>query len=226
MRLRPREIHLLILSVDLFILNASFFLVKLFLDEGDPDCLKQLLVILTVGSLILSPIFVENLRDLKSDYSKMTRSLVRRFVYYFAFTALILLFSDRSVCPKRQYLTTISLFFLLKFCISSWFFFRYFFNTYLYLKPTIIIGDNKLGAQLQDYFLANKYLGIKPIGLLAERSASLPNRNVIGSIDDFQEVFDRRPFEGAFIVLPLTQGEVIKTLIAVAERNGVRTRLV
>jgi hypothetical protein len=42
MRLRPREIHLLILSVDLFILNASFFLVRLFLDEGDPDCLRAI----------------------------------------------------------------------------------------------------------------------------------------------------------------------------------------
>jgi putative colanic acid biosysnthesis UDP-glucose lipid carrier transferase len=226
MRLRPREIHLLILSVDLFILNASFFLVRLFLDEGDPECLKQLLVILNVGYVIISPIFVENLRDLKSDYPKMTRSLIRRFVYYFAFTALILLFSDRSACPKRQYLTTVSLFFLLKFCVSSWFFFRYFFNTYLYLKPTIIIGDNKLGTQLQDYFLANKYLGIKPIGLLADQKAPRPGRNVIGSIGDFQKIFDKRPFEDAFIVLPLTEVEVIKNLIAVAERNGVRTHLV
>jgi len=226
MRLRPREIHLLILSVDLFILNASFFLVRLFLDEGDPDCLKQLLIVLNVGYVIISPIFVENLRDLKSDYPKMTRSLVRRFVYYFAFTALILLFSDRSVCPKRQYLTTVSLFFLLKFCVSSWFFFRYFFNTHLYLKPTIIIGDNKLGTQLQNYFIANKYLGIKPIGLLADQPASMHDRNVIGAVGDFQKIFDRRPFEDAFIVLPLSEVEAIKNLIAVAERNGVRTHLV
>ena len=229
MRLRPREIHLLILSVDLFILNASFFLVRLFLDEGDPDCLKQLLIILNAGYVVISPLFVENLRDLKLDYSKMTRSLVRRFVYYFAFTALLLLFSDRTVCPKRQYLSTVSLFFLLKFCVSSWFFFRYFFKTHLYLKPTIIIGDNKLGVQLQDYFLNNKYLGIKPIGMLAKHPASrLDNsaNNVIGSIDQFQQVFDKRPFEDAFIALPLSEVDTIKNLIAVAERNGVRTHLV
>jgi Undecaprenyl-phosphate glucose phosphotransferase len=226
MRLRPREIHLLILSIDLFILNASFFLVRLFLDEGDPDCIKQLLIIMNVGYVIISPIFVENLRDLKSDYPKMARTLVRRFVYYFAFTALVLLFADRSACPKRQYLTTISLFFLLKFCVSSWVFFRYFFNTHLYLKPTIIIGDNKLGTQLQNYFLHNKYLGIRPIGLLADQPASIRGANVIGSVSDFQKVFDRRPFEDAFIVLPLSQVDTIRNLIAVAERNGVRTHLV
>jgi putative colanic acid biosysnthesis UDP-glucose lipid carrier transferase len=226
MRLRPREIHLLILSVDLFILNVSFYLVRLFLDEGDPDCLKQLLIILNVGYVVVSPLFVENLRDLKSDYTKMTRSLIRRFVYYFALTALALLFSDRTVCPKHQYLSTVSLFFLLKFCVSSWFFFRYFFNTHLYLKPTIIIGDNKLGAQLRDYFLTNKYLGIKPIGLLADQPSSKPDKNVIGSVKDFQKIFDKRPFEDAFIVLPLSQVDTIRTLIAVAERNGVRPHLV
>jgi Undecaprenyl-phosphate glucose phosphotransferase len=226
MRLRPREIHLLILSVDLFILNASFFLVRLFLDEGDPECLKNLLIVLNVGYVVISPIFVENLRDLKSDYPKLARSLVRRFVYYFALSSLILLVSDRSSCPTHQYISTIILFFLLKFCVSSWFFFRYFFKTHLYLKPTIIIGDNKLGAQLQDYFLANKYLGIKPIGLLADRPAKDLNHNVIGSVNDFQKVFDSRHFEDAFIVLPLNETEKIRHLIAIAERNGVRTHLV
>lgn len=226
MRLRPREIHLLILSIDLFILNASFFVVRLFLDEGDPTCLKQLLISLNIGYIIVSPVFVENLRDMKSDFPRMTRSLVRRFVYYFAFTALILFFSGQATCPRHQYLTTISLFFLLKFCVSSWFFFRYFFKTHLYLKPTIIIGDNKLGAQLQDYFITNKYLGIKPIGMLSERPSLNPESNVIGSVDDFQKIFDSRPFEDAFIVLPLTQADRIKNLIAVAERNGVRTHLV
>jgi putative colanic acid biosysnthesis UDP-glucose lipid carrier transferase len=226
MRLRPREIHLLILSIDLFILNASFFLVRVFLDEGDPECLKNLLIVLNAGYIIISPIFVENLRDLKLDFPRMARSLMRRFVYYFAFTSLILLAFDRTSCPTRQYLSTISLFFLLKFCVSSWIFFRYFFNTHLYLKPTIIIGDKKLGTQLQDYFLTNKYLGIKPIGLLADRVAIDADHNVIGSVGDFQKIFDIRPFEDAFIVLPLWEVEKIKTLIAVAERNGVRTHLV
>jgi Undecaprenyl-phosphate glucose phosphotransferase len=226
MKLRPREIHLLILSIDLFILNASFFLVRVFLDEGDPECLKNLLIVLNAGYIIISPIFVENLRDLKLDFPKMARSLIRRFVYYFAFTSLILLVADRSTCPTHQYISTISLFFLLKFCVSSWIFFRYFFKTHLYLKPTIIIGDKKLGTQLQDYFLTNKYLGIKPIGLLADRATKGPDHNVIGSVNDFQKIFDTRPFEDAFIVLPLTEVEKIKTLIALAERNGVRTHLV
>ncbi len=49
---------------------------------------------------------------------------------------------------------------------------------------------------------------------------------MIGSVDDFQKIFDKRPFEDAFIVIPLTKVDLIKNLIAVAERNGVRTHLV
>jgi Undecaprenyl-phosphate glucose phosphotransferase len=226
MRLRPREIHLLILSIDLVILNLSFHLVRMFLDEGDPACLKQLLIILNVGYVFISPIFVEDLKNLKTDFGKMARSLVRRFVYYFAFVALVLICFDKSPCPKRQFLATVALFFLLKFCVSSWYFFRYSFKTHLYLKPTVIIGNNKLGYQLQNYFQENKYLGIRPLGVLSEAPAQPGDRNVIGSVDDFQKIFDNRPFEDAFIAIPLTKADLITNLIAVAERNGVRVHLV
>jgi Undecaprenyl-phosphate glucose phosphotransferase len=226
MRLRPREIHLLILSIDLIILNLSFFLVRIFFDEADPACLKQLLLILNVGYVFISPIFVEDLKNFKFDFLKMTRSLVRRFVYYFAFTSLVMMCLGNPPCPKKIYLSTVVLFLLVKFAVSSWYFFRYSFKTHLYLKPTVIIGNNKLGNELQDYFLKNKYLGIKPLGVLSEAPSRPEDRNVIGSLDEFQRIFDQRPFEDAFIAIPLHKEDIIANLIAVAERNGVRTHLV
>ena len=93
---------MLILSVDLFILNASFFLVRLFLDEGDPECSEESFDCSQRGYVIISPIFVENLRDLKLDYPKMARSLIRRFVYYFAFTSLMLLVTIGPSAPNAN----------------------------------------------------------------------------------------------------------------------------
>ncbi|MHA4809786.1 exopolysaccharide biosynthesis polyprenyl glycosylphosphotransferase [Flavitalea flava] len=226
MRLRPREIHLLILSIDLIILNLSFFLVRIFFDKGDPGCLKQLLVILNLGYVVISPIFVEDLKNLKIDFPKMSRSMVTRFVYYFAFTTLALMVFGKAGCPKKLFLTTIAIFFLLKYAISSWYFFYYSFKTHLYLKPTVIIGNNVLGNKLQDYFLHNKHLGIKPLGLLSEAPTQPGDRNVIGSVDEFQKIFDNLPFEDAFITIPLHKADMIANLIAVAERNGVRTHLI
>ena len=224
--MRPREIHLLILSIDLVILNLSFYLVKGFFGDTDPDCLRKLLIILNAGYVFISPIFVEDLRNLKTDFLKMTRSLIRRFVYYFAFDAFVLICLDKPPCPKKVFLGTVALFFLAKLCVSSWYFFRYSFKTHLYRRPTIIIGNNRLGLQLQNYFKVNKYLGIKPLGVLSEFPSQPQDRFVIGSVEEFQQVFDKRPFEDAFIALPLTKGEMIESMIALAERNGVRTHIV
>jgi len=227
MRLRPREIHLLLLSIDLIMLNLSFQVVKLFLEGDDPDCLRRLLIILNVGYLVISPIFVEDIRNMKTDYPKMVRSLIRRFVYYFAFDALVLICFDQvPSCPKRQFLGTFVVFFFGKLALSSWYFFRYSFKTHLYRRPTVIIGNNKLGNHLQNYFHVNKYLGIRPLGVLSEVPVQPQDRNVLGSLDDFQKVFDDRPFEDAFIALPLTKGDMIAQLIKIAERNGVRTHIV
>ena len=226
MRLRPREIHLVILSIDLIILNLSFFLVRFFLHECDAVCLKELLIILNVCYVFISPIFVEDLKNFKINFLRMTRSHVRRFVYYFALTALLLICLVKSPIPKKQFLITVALFFLLKLCVSSWYFFRYSFKTHLYLKTTIIIGNNKLGNHLLNYFRENKYLGIKPIGILSEVPNQTEDSNVIGSVDDFQKIFDKKPFEDAFIAVPLSKADMITNLIAVAERNGVRTHLV
>jgi len=226
MRLRPREIHLLLVSIDLIILNSCFFFVAyLGHFENKIGYANQLLLVLNISYILISVLFIENLRDLKSNYRKMVKRLSRRFVYYFAFTSLILPMLENDLFPRTQYVATILLFFAIKFCLSSWVFYRFFFNTHLYLKPTVIIGDNKLGGQLLDYFQKNKYLGIKPIGVLSE-NRNFTGQNVIGSVEDFQAIFDRKPFEDAFIAIPLTKSDNIMRLIAVAERNGVRTHLV
>ena len=226
MRLRPREIHLVILTIDLIILNLSFFLVGIFLNDGNPEQVKQLQITLNAGYIFVSPIFVQDLRNLKINFLKMTRSLVRRFVYYFAFTVLVLMWQIKGPFPKKPFLATVTIFFLLKYAASCWYFFRYSFKTHLYLRPSVIIGNNKLGNRLLDYFRDNKHLGIRPLGVISDGPLQPGDSNVIGSVDEFQKIFDKRPFEDAFVTIPLHKAEVIANLIAMSERNGVRTHLV
>jgi putative colanic acid biosysnthesis UDP-glucose lipid carrier transferase len=226
MGMRPREIHLLILTIDLVILTLSFFLVRSFLHAVSFENVKPLMGILIISYVLISPIFVEDLRNFKIEFLKMTKSLVKRFVYYFALASLILICCEKSNIPRIQFLATIVVFFLIKFCVSLWYFFQYSFKTHLYLKPTVIIGNNRLGNHLHNYFLTNKHLGILPIGIIAESSNDHDTRSVIGVVDDFQQLFDHHHFEDVFIVLPLPKEELITNLIALAERNGVRTHLV
>jgi putative colanic acid biosynthesis UDP-glucose lipid carrier transferase len=226
MRFRPREIHLLVLSIDLILLNLMFLLVRFFCGTIQPACVKQLFIILNVGYILISPIFVEDIKNLKIGFLRMTRKLISRFVYYIALTALLQMYFDKTPCPKELYLSTISLFFLLKWCVSSLYFYRYSFNTHLYLRPSVIIGNNRLGNVLYDYFQANAYLGIKPVGIISESTVKPEDVNVIGSVYEFQEIFNKRPFEDAFITISLTNVNLISSLIAEAEKNGIKTHLV
>jgi putative colanic acid biosysnthesis UDP-glucose lipid carrier transferase len=226
MRLRPREIHLVILLIDLFFLNLSFFLVRLFFGTGDSPALEDLLVIFNVCYILSSPFFVQDLRNFKIDFLKMLRSLVRRFIYYFAFTALILIYFNNAPIPKKQLLVSFVVFFLLKFGVSTWYFFFYSFKTYLYRKPAVIVGNNSVGNQLQKYFTENKYLGFNSLGILSEVPIPADKEEVIGSVDNFQEIFNKRNFEDVFIAIPLTKGNLISRIIHLAERNGVRSHLV
>jgi putative colanic acid biosynthesis UDP-glucose lipid carrier transferase len=227
MRLRPREIHLFLLGIDIILLNLCFFLVRIFCRTGgDAEGSNRLLLILNSAYIIVSPVFINNLRDLKLNVLKMIKTLVRRFVYYFAFIFLIIILLEYNDVPPRQLLVTIGFFFLLKLAISLCFFYFYFFKTHLYLKPALIIGSNKVGRELQSYFSRNKYLGIRPVGILAEKPDFFPDKNIVGSVDDFQSIFDRSPFEDAFIAVPLSQEELISRLIALSEKNGVRTHVV
>ena len=216
----------MILTIDLIILNLSFYLVKYFLDGDEAYCLQQIHVMLNAGYIFVSPIFVEDLRNHKINFLRMTRSQIRRFVYYFAFTAMVLIVLGESQCMQRQFLATIAIFFFVKWCTSVWYFFRYTFKTRLYNRPAVIIGNNDLGNNIRNYFLKNKYLGIMPLGMLSESPAHPSDRNILGSVEDFQKVFDRRPFEDAFITISLSKTDLISSLIAVSERNGVRTHLV
>jgi putative colanic acid biosynthesis UDP-glucose lipid carrier transferase len=48
---------------------------------------------------------------------------------------------------------------------------------------------------------------------------------LIGSIDDFQKIYDEQPFQDVVIALPLSEKAYIKKIIDYAERNGVRPHI-
>jgi len=72
MRLRPREIHLILLITDLVILNLCFQICYLIeKSQGGSSLSIQLIILLNVAYFLISPLFISNLRDLKVNVSKM-----------------------------------------------------------------------------------------------------------------------------------------------------------
>jgi len=227
MRLRPREIHLILLISDLAILNFCIQVCYLIeKSRGTGSFSIRLIILLNVAYFLISPLFISNLRDLKVNLTKMVTTLIRRFVYFFALSCLLIMIFFDEPAPKFPLLFTFGLFFTIRLIVSLLLFYFYFFNTHLYLRSTVIIGNNQIGRELQKYFRDNTYLGIKPIGILAETVDYAAERNVIGSVFDFQSIFDKSPFEDALIVVPLSASDLIIRLINLAEKNGVRVHLV
>lgn len=227
MRLRPREIHFILLVNDLVLLNLCYQVC--FLAEKTRSARAgslRLLILLNVAYFLISPLFISNLRDLKVNVIKMVKILIRRFIYFFAVSSLLIMLLFPQGVPKTPLLFTFVLFFAVRLVASLVFFYFYFFNTHLYLRATVIIGNNQVGRRLQSYFRDHTYLGIRPIGILAETPDFEGEKNVIGSVLDFQTIFDKTPFEDALIVVPLTASDLIIRLIALSEKNGVRVHLV
>jgi putative colanic acid biosysnthesis UDP-glucose lipid carrier transferase len=186
----------------------------------------HLLILLNIAYFLISPFFISNLRDLKVNLIKMIKTLIRRFIYFFAVSSFFIMLGYSQEAPKEPLLCTFMLFFVIRLIASIVFFYFYFFNTRYYLRPTVIIGNNQIAKRLQNYFRENSYLGIRPVGILADTPDFIPEKNVIGSYLDFQAIFDKAPFEDAFLVVPLSESALIRKMIALSEKNGVRVHLV
>lgn len=226
MRLRPREIHFVLIVIDLLLLNLCFQICFFRFESQHRLASMHLLIVLNAAYFLISPFFISNLRDLKVNLIKMIKTLIRRFIYFFAVTSFFIMLGYSKVVPKELLLLTFALFFVIRLIASLLFFYFYFFNTKYYLRPTVIVGNNQIAKKLQNYFRDNSHLGIKPVGILADQPDFVPEKNVIGSYLDFQAIFDKAPFEDAFLVVPLSEAALIRKMIALSEKNGVRVHLV
>jgi Undecaprenyl-phosphate glucose phosphotransferase len=89
----------------------------------------------------------------------------------------------------------------------------------------LIVGANKIGFALDKYYKFSPTAG-QVIGFLENSTAQNKQRNILGSFDDFQKVFDEKPFNEVIITLPLQMEEDIRRLVNIAEYNGVRPSVV
>jgi Undecaprenyl-phosphate glucose phosphotransferase len=110
--------------------------------------------------------------------------------------------------------------------ISLWFYYHYSLRDQLMERPTIIIGNTKIGRELYRYFSKYTFIGLKPIGILDNNSAKGSNNNIIGTIEEFEKIYEESQFLDVVIALPLSEMEYIKSLIAICERNGVKSHIV
>lgn len=92
-------------------------------------------------------------------------------------------------------------------------------------RNILIIGAGRVGGAIQAFYRLNPSQG-NVIGFLDDNKQRSEKFNVIGVLADFQKVFDRSPFSQVIITIDLSKEKLIKSLVNIAEYNGVRPSIV
>lgn len=171
-------------------------------------------------------IFIDDMSKLKSGLVKIFQAQTKKFIVFIAVLSVCMISLKLFDFSRIIFFGTTLFFFIVKSGLSLWVFYYFNLRNQKNERPAVIIGNNKIGNELFRYFFKNSYLGLKPVGILDDRPIKSFPENVIGSIEDFQGIYDKNPFQDVIIALPLSDSQHIKELIELSERNGVRPHIV
>ena len=225
--MRTREFLLLFFILDLCLINSSVLLAKMYYGlpiefEWPPNLFK---ILLNVSWVLTYLIFIDDMQYLKKDFVTLLKLLSQRFAVFIAIAAVLIVGFESNHIPRVMFLGSIFIFIFLKLLLSLFLFHR------MSLKNSggsnvVVVGDNKIGHQIFRYCKENPYLGYEPLGILSGDAVPRLNKRIIGTIGDFQSIYDKTPFNVAIISLPVHEHSLISELIHLSEKNGVRPRIV
>jgi len=153
-------------------------------------------------------------------------SLIKRIGLYMLFGSFIIVVLNKDDISRSMFLGSTLVFFSFKLFLS--FPYNYLINHRRdggYFNKILIVGANKIGEAIDTYYKLNSEQG-QVIGYLDNDVPFSKKVNVLGTIDEFQAIFNKKPFNEVIITLDFSHAEVIKSLVEVAEYNGVRPGVV
>lgn len=225
MALRRRTIVAIIFIVDLLALNASFGLTSLW-HYNKLIGVNDLFYLLN-GTWALIFLYLLNEKFFHPDnLLDRTISLLKRVALYLFLGSFIIVVLNKDDISRTMFLGSTLIFFLFKLMLS----FPYNFLVSHrkdggYFNKILIVGANKIGRAIQTYYRLNHEKG-KVIGFLDDEVTVQQNRDILGTSNCFQTVFDQTPFNELIITLDFSHSEKIKSLVTIAEYNGVRPAVV
>ncbi len=187
---------------------------------------SELLILFCFGWFITTLIFIEDIRNLKLGLSTVFRSQLKKFVVFISIVAVGIISVKLNYFSRSIFFGTVSLFIISKMAISLWFYYYFSLRDKTNERPTIIIGNTKVGRELYRYYSKYSFIGLKPIGILDNHTLGNSTNKIIGQITDFERIYEEEPFLDVIIALPLSEMDYIKSIIGNCEKNGVKSHIV
>lgn len=225
MVLSNRTLIFVIFLIDLALLTISYAVVgKVHYGYWPP--ISELFFLLQASWIITYLVFLNlGFFDIKSIFTRTTR-LLNKFFVFVAIGSISIIFFDMDDASRTMFLGTCLCFLALNFPAT-------YFYTYLILvrrhgphyNKILVIGAGKVGEAIQAFYRMSPDLG-RLIGFLDDHKVKNERINVLGKISDFQKVFDEYQFNEVIITIDLSKEKEIKSLVNIAEYNGVRPSVV
>jgi putative colanic acid biosysnthesis UDP-glucose lipid carrier transferase len=225
MAFRKRTLIYLFLVLDLILLNLSI-LITSYWHYNEIITLNIFYSLLNVNWIIT---YVYGLNDRFFDSENIvnrTKELLKKIGFYISLSAFLIVISDYDNISRAMFLGSSICFLVLKFVFS--FLYAYLVAHRLdgpYNSKILVVGTGKVAQAVQTYYSLSPDLGTI-IGFLDEQKTRASNLRILGSLNDFQSIFDKTKFNEVIITLPLSMENEIKWLVNIAEYNGVRPGVV
>lgn len=187
---------------------------------------RNLLYVLLGSWFITYLVFIDDFKFLKYRILKLLKIQSQKFVTFLSIAALLILFLNFDTASRAVFFGTAMVFYVIKIILAICLFYFLKITNEKNMSPFVIIGNNKIGHGIYKYFRKNTYLGYQPIAILDEKDPPRMNGVVVGSIADFQKIYDEQPFNEAIISVPMTETKVIERMVKQSEKMGVRPRIV
>ncbi len=226
--MRTRNLLLIFLLLDLLLIVTSVSIISLVRYGTDYTTwpVANLLYVLLSSWFLSYLIYIDDLKFMKYKLDKLIKIQSQKFITFLSIAALLILFLNFDSASRAVFFGTAILFYCVKIIVAVCLFYFLRITNEKNMSPFVVIGNNKIGYGIYNYFRKNTYLGYQPLAILDERSPPRMNGVVIGSIDDFQKIYEEQPFNEAIIAVPMTETKIIERMVKTSEKMGVRPRIV
>jgi Undecaprenyl-phosphate glucose phosphotransferase len=225
MRLGNSVLILLFLVIDLAVLLLAY-LIQSWFHYHDWPPFDELSIVLPLTWSVTYVYFIDRGFFDIQDLVGRIRHLLRKFFVFVLLTSIIIILFDLDDISRAMLFGTILWFLVLKYPLSH-------FYTYLVTIRTdspsnnkiLVVGAGKIGLAMEKYFKMRPSMG-GVIGFLDNSPEVSGKVKWLGRLSDFQRVYDETPFDEVIITINLKNEADIKSIVNVAEYNGVRPTVV
>ena len=218
--------------LDLILLSISFFMLRILkYERGGPEYISSIYFMLTATWIVILIGNDSKKLYLRESYFARLRNQVVNFLFFTGIVSIIIFIFKLGYFSRLQTFGTIAVFFVLKAVV---FYFIYLYLGHLrkkgrHLAKVLVAGAGRIGCKFYDFTERHPALGYKVIGFLDDYPDDKPcdiQDMVLGIVEEIPEILEKYVVDEVVIAIPLTEEELIHTIINVADFHGVRIKLI